>query len=244
MTHGGVEKIISKTEKLGFIEPTLISSKKIYRPTADEIATLSFYKNNISHLFMLYSLICEAVKFVKKVPKAEITRAIEIIYPIFAKDFHLKKAVIDQKDIEQAIDLLISKKLIEEDECECIFAPNETSLQRQNYISLSNLCEPSLKRFYIVMNYMWQNEVISKDDLKEKCGKLAKELEKIEGWPYPEFSDKAKFDNFVYMMKEAKFFREDKNGNLEVSKITQRVKKLYEQFFDKDFIEFIDKQAS
>ena len=244
MTHGGVEKIISKTEKLGFIEPTLISSKKIYRPTADEIATLSFYKNNISHLFMLYSLICEAVKFVKKVPKAEITRAIEIIYPIFAKDFHLKKAVIGQKDIEKAIDLLISKKLIEEDECECIFAPNETSLQRQNYISLSNLCEPSLKRFYIVMSYMWQNEVISKDDLKEKCSKLAKELEKIEGWPYPEFSDKDKFDNFVYMMKEAKFFREDENGNLEVSKITQRVKKLYEQFFDKDFIEFIDKQAS
>ena len=94
------------------------------------------------------------------------------------------------------------------------------------------------------MSYMWQNEVISKDDLKEKCGKLTKELEKIEGWPYPEFSDKAKFDNFVYMMKEAKFFREDKDGNLEVSKITQRVKKLYEQFFDKDFIEFIDKQAS
>ena len=243
MTHGGVEEIISKTEKLGFIQPTLISSKKIYRPSADEIATLSFYKNNISHLFMLYSLICEAVKFVKKAPIAEITRAIEIIYPIFAKDFHLKKAVIDQKDIEKVIDLLISKKLLEEDECECILAPDETSLQHQNYISLSNLCEPSLKRFYIVMSYMWQNEVISKDDLKEKCSKLAKELEKIEGWPYPEFSDKAKFDNFVYMMKEAKFFREDKNGNLEVSKITKRVKKLYEQFFDKDFIEFIDKQA-
>ena len=243
MTHGGVEEIISKTEKLGFIQPTLISSKKIYRPSADEIATLSFYKNNISHLFMLYSLICEAVKFVKKAPIAEITRAIEIIYPIFAKDFHLKKAVIDQKDIEKVIDLLISKKLLEEDECECILAPDETSLQHQNYVSLSNLCEPSLKRFYIVMSYMWQNEVISKDDLKEKCSKLAKELEKIEGWPYPEFSDKAKFDNFVYMMKEAKFFREDKNGNLEVSKITKRVKKLYEQFFDKDFIEFIDKQA-
>ena len=243
MTHGGVEEIISKTEKLGFIQPTLISSKKIYRPSADEIATLSFYKNNISHLFMLYSLICEAVKFVKKAPIAEITRAIEIIYPIFAKDFHLKKAVIDQKDIEKVIDLLISKKLLEEDECECILAPDETSLQHQNYISLSNLCEPSLKRFYIVMSYMWQNEVISKDDLKEKCSKLAKELEKIEGWPYPEFSDKAKFENFVYMMKEAKFFREDKNGNLEVSKITKRVKKLYEQFFDKDFIEFIDKQA-
>jgi len=26
---------------------------------------------------------------------------------------------------------------------------------------------------------MWQNEVISKDHLKEKCSKLAKELEKI-----------------------------------------------------------------
>ena len=94
------------------------------------------------------------------------------------------------------------------------------------------------------MSYMWQNEVISKDDLKEKCSKLAKELEKIEGWPYPEFSDKDKFDNFVYMMKEAKFFREDSEGKLSASKITKKAKNLYEQFFDKNFLELIERQSN
>ena len=62
----------------------------------------------------------------------------------------------------------------------------------------------------------------------------------IEGWPYPEFSDKAKFDNFVYMMKETKYFKEDEECYLSASKITKRAKKLYKQFFDKDFLEFVD----
>ena len=51
------------------------------------------------------------------------------------------------------------------------------------------------------MSTIWKSESILKDDLNIKCKKLAEDLEKIEGWPYPEFSDKAKFDNFVYMMK-------------------------------------------
>ena len=244
MTHTGVKEIIDKTEKLGFIKPTLISSKKVYRPSSDEVATLSFYKNNIAHLFMLESLICESVKFIKTAPKDEIIKVIEMMYPIFAKDFHLKKSTITQEDIRIALESLISKSLLDEDENEFIRAPSEISPYFQNYIALSNLCEPSLKRFYIVMRTMWQSEIIFKEDLKLKCRQLAEELEKVEGWPYPEFSDNAKFDNFVYMMKEAKFFKEDSSGNLEVSKITKRVKRLYERFFDKKFLEFVDKQTS
>ena len=244
MTHTGVKEIIDKTEKLGFIKPTLISSKKVYRPSSDEVATLSFYKNNIAHLFMLESLICESVKFIKTAPKDEIIKVIEMMYPIFAKDFHLKKSTITQEDIRIALESLISKSLLDEDENEFIRAPSEISPYFQNYIALSNLCEPSLKRVYIVMRTMWQREIIFKEDLKLKCRQLAEELEKVEGWPYPEFSDNAKFDNFVYMMKEAKFFKEDSSGNLEVSKITKRVKRLYERFFDKKFLEFVDKQTS
>ena len=44
ITQREVKDMISKTEKLGFIEPTMIASKKVYRPTSDQVATLSFYK--------------------------------------------------------------------------------------------------------------------------------------------------------------------------------------------------------
>ena len=94
------------------------------------------------------------------------------------------------------------------------------------------------------MSTIWKNESILKDDLNIKCKKLAEDLEKIESWPYPEFSDKAKFDNFVYMMKQTKFFKEDCEGKLSASKITKKAQNLYEQFFDKDFLELIERQSN
>jgi glycerol-3-phosphate O-acyltransferase len=96
ITQREAKDMISKTKKLGFIEPIMIATKKVYRPTSDQVATLSFYKNNIVHLFILYSLICESLKFIKKASKEEIIKLIEMIYPIFAKDFHLKNEIIDK----------------------------------------------------------------------------------------------------------------------------------------------------
>ena len=167
-----------------------------------------------------------------------------MIYPVFAKDFHLKKKIIHQEDIADTINILKNNGLLNEDVKGNILSPDENSPYFQNYIALSNLCEPSLKRFYIVMHTMWQSESTQKEDLNTRCKELAENLEEIEGWPYPEFSDKAKFNNFVYMMKETKFFKEDESGYLSASKITKRAKKLYEQFFDKDFLEFIDTRTS
>ena len=59
---------------------------------------------------------------------------------------------------------------------------------------------------------------------------ISRELKLIEGWPYPEFSDKAKFDNFVYMMKETKYFKEDEEGYLSASKITKEQKRYINNF--------------
>ena len=73
---------------------------------------------------------------------------------------------------------------------------------------------------------------------------VSEELEKIEGWPYPEFSDKAKFDNFLYMMMETRYFKENNEGRLFASKITKRAKKLYEKFFDNEFLSFIENKIN
>ena len=222
----------------------MIASKKVYRPSLDQLATLSFYKNNISHIFILYSLICESVRFIQQASKEEILKIIEMIYPIFAKDFHLKNEYLDSHAINSAIEVLIDKGLLKLDETANISSPKERDLNHEEYIALSNLCEPSLKRFYIAMSVIWNKDKISKEDFKDECKKIAENQEIIEGWAYPEFSDKAKFDNFLYMMINAKFFREDDEDCLYASKITKRAKKGYEQFFDEEFIKSIDKQLT
>jgi glycerol-3-phosphate O-acyltransferase len=101
-------------------------------------------------------------KFIKKASKEEIIKLIEMIYPIFAKDFHLKNEIIDKESISNAIKVLQSKEILVEDKAGNIMPPAENSLFFQNYIALSNLCEPSLKRFYIVMSTIWKSESILK----------------------------------------------------------------------------------
>ena len=57
-------------------------------------------------------------------------------------------------------------------------------------------------------------------------------------------SDNAKFDNFVFAMINTKFFKENDDNFISASKITKKAKIGYEQFFDKEFITFIDKQLA
>ena len=239
ITQTDIGEILHKTEKLGFISPILINTNKIYKPTPDQIATLSFYKNNISHLFMLYSLLCVSVKFSKSVSKEEIIKLIKMVYPIFSRDFHLKNESIETESIENALNVLIKEEILQINNMNEISSPDLKDEKFNNYLALTNLSEPALKRFYIVMSTIWKNNSMNKEDLKNQCKEIAQGIEVKEGWPYPEFSDNAKFENFIYMMRETKFFRQDTQGNLTAAKITKKAKESYDKFFDKEFLELI-----
>ena len=80
--------------------------------------------------------------------------------------------IIDKELISNAIKVLQVKGLLLEDKGGNIKPPSEKSLCFQHYIALSNLCEPSLKRFYIVMSTIWKSESISKETLNIKCKKF------------------------------------------------------------------------
>ena len=102
LTETNPEEIISKVEKLRFIKHQLIGSDSVYKPTPSEVAALSFYKNNISHIFMLYSLICESVRYVKKISKEDLYSLIEMIYPIISREYFLQSSHIEKKEIDNS----------------------------------------------------------------------------------------------------------------------------------------------
>ena len=188
---------------------------------------------------MLYSLLCVSVKFSKEVSKEEIIKLIKMVYPIFSRDFHLKNENIETESIENALNVLIKEEILQINNTNEISSPDLKDEKFNNYLALTNLSEPALKRFYIVMSTIWKNNSMNKEDLKNQCKEIARGIEVREGWPYPEFSDNAKFENFIYMMRETKFFRQDTQGNLTAAKITKKAKESYDKFFDKEFLELI-----
>ena len=89
ITAENPKDITSKIESLGLVKPELLGGLKIYKPSKDEAALLSFYQNNISHFFLIYSLICLSLKYIEELSIQEISRLAKQIYPFLQNDSHL-----------------------------------------------------------------------------------------------------------------------------------------------------------
>ena len=88
------------------------------------------------------------------------------------------------------------------------------------------------------MSVLWSRDNISKEKLQTDCDSIAKELERLEGWPYPEFSDKTKFHYFIELLITERYIKADKEL-LSASKITSKAQDSYKVFFDNRFLELI-----
>ena len=238
LTETNPEEIISKVEKLRFIKHQLIGSDSVYKPTPSEVAALSFYKNNISHIFILYSLICESVRYVEKISKEDLYALIEMIYPVISREYFLQSPHIEKEEIDNSLKTLLEEGVLISKEPGSYCKPSRNDDHFDKYSSLCNICEPSVKRFYIAMSVLWNQNNISKEKLQADCDLIAKKLERLEGWPYPEFSDKTKFRNFIELLINERYIKVNKEL-LSASKITLKAQDSYKVFFDKKFLELI-----
>ena len=241
LTNTDKSKIIEKTLRLGLINQKLVGNSTVYQLSNDETAILSFYKNNIAHIFMLHSSICESLRYVSSISKEEMKRLVSLVFPFFKRDFHLSER-------SESLDYLIDSSLhslvklglvIQKDDGDLI-KPEEESQKYQEFLAVSNICEPSIKRFYITMHALWNNSPLSREVLQDQCLGVSKKLEEIEGWPYPEFSDKNKFNQFIDKMLAEKFIKENSENKLFASRITNKVKGDYLNFFNAEFIDLIE----
>ena len=241
LTNTDKNEIIKKSLQLGFVKQALVGNSTVYKLSDDETAILSFYKNNIAHLFMLHSAVCETLRYVDKISINEMERLVSLVFPFFKRDFHLSEKSKDLEQlIENVLETLVNLGLIEKNESGDLVKPVKDTLKYQEFLSISNICEPSIKRFYIVMHTLWNNKPLDRVDLQERCLNIAKKLEEIEGWPYPEFSEKAKFNQFIDKMLAEKFIIKVPENKLQASRITKKVQKDYTNHFNTQFINLIE----
>ena len=241
LTEDSPEKIITKTEELGLINSQLIGGEKVFRPTRNEAALLSFYQNNISHFFLLYSLVCLSLKYVEELSEKEILRLTNLVYPFLQSDFYLPWS--DEqvgKVVVNNLKILIELGLVVKKDKDLLTKPEKDSKEYRDFLALSNISEPSIKRFYIVMSTLWKEE-IDILELQDKCEAIANKLQEIEGWLYTEFSDASKFKSFITKLLDDRYIKENTNNKLSASLITKRVQKEFKQFFNQEFMNEVNR---
>ena len=237
LTEESPKKVIAKTEALGLINSQLIGGERVFRPTRNEAALLSFYQNNISHYYLLYSLICLSLKYVEKLSEEEIIRLANLVYPFLQSDFYLPwKGEQINKVIAKNLKALIKSGLIVKKDKGLLSKPEKNGKEYRDFWALSNISEPSIKRFYIVMSTLWKEEGTDVVELQQRCVAIANKLQQIEGWLYTEFTDASKFQFFITKLLEDRYIKENTSNKLSASRITQRVQKEFQQFFNQEFM--------
>ncbi|WP_318522930.1 glycerol-3-phosphate 1-O-acyltransferase PlsB [Photobacterium leiognathi] len=159
---------------------------------------MTYYRNNIIHLFALPSLIAHIVVQQESLTNDEIHEQVELLYPFLKAELFLR---FDEEqlntEIDKIIDELVRQRLLLNDGINIsINSARIRSLQL-----LARTISETLQRYAITLTLLRAEPEMAKDDLEQHSQVLAQRLSRLHGINAPEFFDKGVFSSLVKTLR-------------------------------------------
>lgn len=179
---------------------------EIVRLERNSAVLMTYYRNNIQHLFVLPSLISSIVLHYEAIQKDLVLDAVQKIYPFLQSELFLH---FHQEELPAQIENIIAElqrqALIKSSE-------NLLSINKARVRSLQLWAagvREILQRYYITLSLLRNDPNISRATLEKESQSVAQRLSVLHGINAPEFFDKAVFSGFVASLKENDYFDEN-----------------------------------
>lgn len=181
---------------------------------SDSIA-MTYYRNNIIHLFAVPSLIASALVNYEPVTKPVLSQIVKDFYPLLKAELYMG---IDELDlyIEQVLVLFVEQGLIEinQDNNEITSCDDKVS----QLLLLSETMSETLQRYAIIFNLLAARPEIERPDLERESHLLAKRLGSLHGVTAPEFYDKKLYGTLSVKLKDLGYLM-DKSHAQDIDRI-------------------------
>jgi glycerol-3-phosphate O-acyltransferase len=211
-----VTEIIDKGIELGFIQRQKHSLGDVIQVREEMGVLMTYYRNNVLHLFAAGSFI--AMFFVNdlKKPRREVLRMMAIIYPFIKNELFLKwtrEEFVEygRKTLKlfKDLDLLVSNGRNLE-------RHKGGSLQAAKLRVLANALMQTYERFFIVIALLKKRGSgnLTSKELESLCHQVASQLSLLYEFNSPDFFDKNLFRQFINILKEEQFIKSDPAGKL------------------------------
>ena len=186
---------------------------EIVRLERSSAVLMTYYRNNIQHLFVLPSLVASIVLHYEGIQKDLVLDAVLKIYPFLRSELFLHFTEENQivQRVEQIINEFQRQNIIKHSE-------NMLTINKPNIRMLqlwSAGVREILQRYYITVNLLQNNPLISRADLEKESQSVAQRLSVLHGINAPEFFDKAVFSAFTNSLKDQGYFNESGSANTE-----------------------------
>ena len=206
LPDGSAEDILLAAEKLNAVQIIKQSMGDIVYFTEETAVLMTYYRNNILHLFVLPALIASCFRYSRSMGRKKLKDNCLILYPYLKNELFLHW---NDKEFEQAInqtvDFMLGENLLDE-RGNKLYRPEERSHEMRSFLLLSESLQNMLKRFAIVLTLLVRHTEMSKSftrrDLESSSHKLAERIAILYDINAPEAFDKTVFSSLIAILRE------------------------------------------
>ena len=202
--------------KLGFIEIVPHELGDVIRVKKDQGILMTYYRNNILHLFTASSFIAMSLVNQRQLQRREILRLMGVVYPYIKKELYLswsKEEFITYG--RQTLEVLKQLEVLKSAGRTVERYPGGT-IEAGKLRVLANALMQTYERFFIVIAVLSKqgSETITVPVLETLCQKTASKLTLLYGFNSPDFFDKSLFKNFIANLKKERVIETNKQGQI------------------------------
>ncbi|MEZ8545413.1 glycerol-3-phosphate 1-O-acyltransferase PlsB [Vibrio splendidus] len=187
---------------------------------------MTYYRNNIIHLFALPSLIAQMTIRQHGLTIDTIQENVAAIYPLLKKELFLS---YDEDQLESVVANIIEELV---GQGMLVVSDNQVTINQSNsqaLMLLGRTISETLQRYSIALNLLAENPDLDKSDLEQKSQDIAQRLGRLQGINAPEFFDKGVFASMFATLKQQQYL--DNDGNCDLEKTQQFAKLLYSMLY-------------
>lgn len=186
---------------------------------------MTYYRNNMQHLFALPSLIACLFENCSAMARDKVVFLASVIYPYLRSELFLRYSDDDIADeVNQWIDTLVSTGMLGVSG-DRVTGPGEGTEARLRLHTLSRFILQTLERYYIVIATLRQHGpgILTAEELEERSTLMAERMSILFGLNAPEFFDKTLFRNFIHNLKNNGVISQDEAGRIGYTKALDEV---------------------
>lgn len=178
---------------------------------------MTYYRNNIQHLFALPALIASLFENKQSLDREKIGFLAGVAYPYLRSELFLKYRNDEIADVINGwVDVLVAKGLLSEESSGLISRPEEGTDAMLRLRVLSRFIIQTLERYHIAIGVLrrYGSGKVTAEELENQCTLLAERMSILFGLNAPEFFDKTLFRNFISSLQSNGVVTRDENGLL------------------------------
>jgi glycerol-3-phosphate O-acyltransferase len=226
-TEKSAEEIIAYGIELGVIENREHPLGDIVAIVPAQSVLLTYFRNNISHLVAVPSLIASCFFNRSTIQPATLHRIALALYPFLRAELFLPW---DETGFIQAIDdhvsWLVQRGLLSKSEKNAsLQRPQGGSLEEQQLYIMGHALLQTFERYFITVAILHKNGsgTLTRAELEHLCFLIAQRMSQLNEFAAPEFSDKHLFRQFIALLRDTGVLSTNADEKLEFNEMIEQL---------------------